>query len=76
MKTILSILVLSFLCVACQKDYECTTVIIRTDNNVELATQINFHNNRTKKQIKDIEGVQYKTYLGMDATYLTTCEKQ
>lgn len=76
MKKILYILALSFTFIACKKDYECVTTIVRTDNDVELAKEIKIEDSKSKNDIKDIEGVEYKTYLGMDATYTTICEEE
>lgn len=76
MKKILYILALSFTFIACKKDYECITTIVRSDNDLELAKEIKLEESQSKNDIKDIEGVQYKTYLGMDAVYTTICSEQ
>ncbi len=70
----LSFLILT--CIACRKDYKCTTTVQRVEDQYELEVTVENHENITKDERDEIEGVERKTYLGMDADYITVCEEQ
>lgn len=70
----LSLLIIS--CIACRRDYECTTTIQRVEDNYELDVMVETHENITKDEMEEIEGIEYKTYQAMDAEYITICEEE
>ena len=75
MKHLIYLLSVVSFCVACKKDYKCTTTIQRVEDDYELQVTEEEYKSISKDEMQDIEGVEFKTYKGMDAKYITVCEE-